>query len=101
MEDRYVAPSVETIRAHGLEPFVRRALGLIHAVHELEWGWRVNGYAVHWDGVGFRCKCMNWELHGGSQGGYCKHSLAVCLRAESYRNRIIAALEEEVAICGY
>jgi len=90
----YVAPSIETIRKYGLESHVRRALGLIHAVRELgENRWSVNGHVVVWDGVGWLCDCTDYALKGPSHGYYCKHPLAVCLRSEAYRWRVIEAIE--------
>ncbi|MCK4306081.1 MAG: SWIM zinc finger family protein [Candidatus Eisenbacteria sp.] len=93
---RYISPSIETLAKYELFPFVRRALGLILAVEEIGHNvWSVNNRCiVQWDGAGFVCDCTNWQLHGGAQGGYCKHSLAVCLRSDSYRARVNEALQE-------
>lgn len=94
------APSIETLDKLELWPYVRRALGLIYAVHEVKGGWMVNGkYMVtvtkDQDGVlGWECECPNWEHQAEQHGGHCKHTLAVCLQNESYRERISVALEE-------
>lgn len=92
----YVAPSIKTIEEFDLWPFVRRALGLLGKVKEIEKRvWSVNGHIIRWDGAGFLCDCFNWEVFHVRQGGFCKHSLAVCLRSKSYRDRILQALEKE------
>ena len=98
------APSVETLDKLELWPYVRRALGLIHAVHEVKDGWIVNSkYTVRVtkdrDGIlGWECPCPNWEHQGEQHGDHCKHTLAVCLQDESYRELICEALEERVDI---
>ena len=92
----YIAPSVETISELRLWPFFRRALPLLREVKQIPAGWSVHGHLVEWrDAGGWRCDCENWERYGRDQGGICKHVLAVCLRSESYRARIIKAAEEE------
>jgi len=91
----YVAPSVETIMEKGLWPCVRRALPIIRSVTEVDAGWSVHGHLVEWrEGSGWRCDCENWERHSKEQGGVCKHTLAVCLRSESYRARVLEASKE-------
>ncbi len=91
----YVAPSVETITERGLWPFVWRALPLLREVKEIPAGWQVHGHLVEWrDDTGWRCDCENWERYAVQQGGVCKHVLAVCLRSDSYRARMIEASEE-------
>lgn len=93
---KYVAPSVATIETNDLWPFVRRALPLIRAVRSIPRGWTVNGHLVTWrEGRGWECDCENWGRYGKHQGGICKHVLAVCMRADSYRARMIEASEEE------
>lgn len=92
----YIAPSVETIDKYDLWPFVRRALGLIRDVREIDANtWEVHHYIVRWDGAGFLCECWNWETYHQRQGGFCKHSLAVSLRSTSYRERILTAMDEK------
>jgi len=106
------APSIETLDRLELWPYVRRALGLIHAVHPLDekrhdedglYAWTVNDskYVVRVaediDGIlGWECECPSWEHQGEQHGGHCKHTLAVCLQDEAYRERICEALEERV-----
>jgi len=97
---KYVAPSVETLEKHNLWPFVLRGLGLIHAVTQFRDGWLINDtHIVMWDGAGFVCDCENWQRYHQEQDGFCKHSLAVCLQSDSYRGRIIAALEKKEVCC--
>jgi len=94
----YVAPSVETITAHFLWPFVRRALPILREVRRVKAGWSVHGHLVEWhDGPGWRCDCENWARYSAAQAGICKHVMAVCLRSDSYRARMIAGERESLA----
>ena len=96
------SPSIEELDRLELWPYVRRALGLIHAVKEVRGCWVVNAkhivkVAEDIDGIlGWECECPSWEHQGEQHGGHCKHTLAVCLQNESYRERICEALEERV-----
>ena len=91
----YIVPSIGTLDEYNLWPFVGRALGLIYAVKLISPNvWSVHGHIVRWDGAGFVCDCEDWERHHVEQGGWCKHSIAVALQSSSYRERIVAAMEE-------
>jgi len=96
------APSIEMLDKLELWPYVRRALGLVFAVQAVKGGWLVN--AKHTvrsvediDGIlGWECECNSWIHQAEIHGGHCKHTIAVCLQNESYREQIVAALEERV-----
>ncbi len=100
LTNRPQSPSIEMLDKLELWPYVRRALGLIYAVHEVEGGWMVNGKWIvkvveDQDGIlGWECECNSWIHQAEQHGGHCKHTLAVCLQNESYRERICVALEQ-------